>query len=426
MKYVFFYFMVLTASFGYAQFSHHDESSIHKIQDSSKKTPLLDFLATGYLKTKYFNFDLKYLIKYNQYESLRTGAGGTTNDNFSETYKIKGYTVYGFKDHRFKYSLSGGFRIEPKRNTWVYLSYTDDLEETGSSNFLTDKRLFQLFEPRLLNIDLFHKHITKAINIEHQIFNKVVAETEFAIRNINPTYAYVYNIPNGPEFSDYKVSTVKVSAQWNPFSTIEYVNNSIKEIKTGYPMFTFQYTKGIKNVFKSDLSFSRFDFRAIQRFTYNNNDQTEIIIVGGITRGDVPLQYLYHAYPNNVTKETIFRRFTVAGINSFETMYFNEFFSDRFVTFQLKHRFDPFEITPWLKPQLVLITRLAYGNMKNRDRHQNISFNTLNKGYTESAVELNQLIYGFGLSLAYRYGAYHLPKFDDNISFKFTFNISLN
>ncbi|NND52702.1 MAG: hypothetical protein HKN54_09860, partial [Flavobacteriaceae bacterium] len=124
MKNVLVFFLFLLVSNSYAQYSFINESPPGIVQDSTKKTPLLDFLSSGYLKTKYFDFDLKYLIKYNQFEALRTGAGGVTNDNFSETYRIKGYTVYGFKDHRFKYSVAGGFRIAPKRNTWVYLSYT--------------------------------------------------------------------------------------------------------------------------------------------------------------------------------------------------------------------------------------------------------------------------------------------------------------
>ena len=67
----------------------------------------------------------------------------------------------------------------------------------------------------------------------------------------------------------------------------------------------------------------------------------------------------------------------------------------------------------------------AVGNMSDIDRHQNITFSTLEKGYTESGIEINKLILGFGLSFAYRYGAYHLPKFQDNIAFKFTFNLTL-
>jgi len=119
------------------------------------------------------------------------------------------------------------------------------------------------------------------------------------------------------------------------------------------------------------------------------------------------------------------QRFSVAGLNSFETMYFNEFFSDKFSTLQLKHFFRPFKISERFKPQLVLISRYALGDMKSISRHQGVSFNTLNHLYSESGFEINKLLLGFGLSFAYRYGAYHLPKFEDNIAFKFTFNISI-
>ena len=125
-------------------------------------------------------------------------------------------------------------------------------------------------------------------------------------------------------------------------------------------------------------------------------------------------------------EETVLQRFSVAGINSFETMYFNEFFSDKFATLQFKHKLAPFKITPWFKPELVLISRYAIGTMKDPQRHEEISFNTLEKGFTESGFEINKLFFGFGLSFAYRYGAYHLPKIEDNIAVKFTFNISLD
>ena len=63
--------------------------------------------------------------------------------------------------------------------------------------------------------------------------------------------------------------------------------------------------------------------------------------------------------------------------------------------------------------------------MNSIDRHQGIQFNTLKHLYSESGFEINKLLFGFGLSFAYRYGGYHLPNLEDNIAFKFTFNISL-
>lgn len=393
-------------------------------QDSIKKSAFVKQLGNGFLPTKYFNFDLRYLIKYNQYEAIRTGIGGTTNDALSEKFRINGYTVYGFKDHRFKYSIGAGFRLAEKTNTWLNASYTNDLQETGSTKFLTDKRFFQFFEPRLLNIDLFHKHVTKAFSLQHQLAPKLLTETQFAISNINPTYNYQY-VFNNESLTEFHLSTITLALQWSPFSHFKYEKNKLVEAKESYPKFTFQFTSSIKDLFNSNINFSKLDFRTIHKIQHKNDALSEITLVSGITSVDAPLTHLYHAYPNNIRKETIMQRFSVAGLNSFETMFFNEFFSDKFTTLQLKHYLSPFKISNRYQPQLVLITRYAVGNIKNPERHQNITFNSLKEGYTESGFELNKLLFGFGLSFSYRYGAYHLPKTQDNVALKFTFNISL-
>ena len=106
-------------------------------------------------------------------------------------------------------------------------------------------------------------------------------------------------------------------------------------------------------------------------------------------------------------------------------MFFNEFFSDRLFTAQLKHRLAPFNIGKRFKPEMVFITRFAIGDISNPEDHLDIQFGSLKEGYTESGFEINKLIFGFGTSLTYRYGAYHLPDFEDNIAFKFTFNLQL-
>ncbi len=411
----------ICATLTYAQKSL--ENTLKPTQDSIKKNEFVKHLGNGYLPTKYFNFDLRYLIKYNQFEGVRTGLGGTTNDKFSEKYRVNGYSVYGFRDARIKYSIGGGFRLAEKTNTWISLSYTDDLRETGSTKFLTDGRFFQFFEPRLLNIDLFHKLITKSINLEHQLSPKLFTGAEWTVSNIDPTYSYGYVLDNNI-VNSFHLSTAKVSLQWNPFNKFEISGKKLKETK-GYPQFSLQYTKSFKDVFKSDFNFSKLDFRTVYKTGNESNGVSEITLVSGITNGNTPLTHLYHAYPNNINKATIMQRFSVAGLNSFETMYFNEFFSDKFTTIQLKHYIKPINISEHYKPQVVLITRYAIGDIKQPELHQNVTFGSLKKGYTESGFEINKLFFGFGLSFTYRYGAYHLPEFSDNVAFKFTFNVSL-
>lgn len=415
---------ILCISFYTAQAQSSTTRFFEIEQDTVKKNFFLKQLGNGYFPTKYFNFDLRYLVKYNQYEGLRTGLGGVTSKNFSEKFKVNGYTVYGFRDDAYKYSIGGSVRLNKHTNTWLSISYTDDLQETGSSKFLTDTRFFQFFEPRLLNIDLFHRHITQAVSIKHKFHPKLSTEAQFATSNVEPTYNYVFNL-NGTPFNKFQFSTTTVSMQWSPFSKFKIEDNLTKNIKDAYPKFTLQFTKSVKGIFKSDFNFSKVDFKTIHRHLHKNKNVSELTLVSGIASGDVPLTHLYHAYPNNINKETILQRFSVAGITSFETMFFNEFFSDKFTTVQFKHFLKPFEVSQRFKPQLVLISRFAIGNIENPSQHENIVFGSLNKGYTESGFELNKLLFGFGLSFTYRYGAYHLPSIADNVAFKFTFNLTL-
>jgi hypothetical protein len=78
-----------------------------------------------------------------------------------------------------------------------------------------------------------------------------------------------------------------------------------------------------------------------------------------------------------------------------------------------------------INPLLAVVTRFAYGNVDRLEQHQGFIFKTLDKGFIESGVELNKIIYGFGLTFFYRYGPNGLPTFEDNLSLKVNFNLDL-
>ena len=84
-KYCSLVILLLSSWFVQAQSSSEINSDI--IQDSLQDRQFLKKLGDGYLPTKYFDFDLRYLVKYNQYEALRTGLGGVTNEAFSEKFR---------------------------------------------------------------------------------------------------------------------------------------------------------------------------------------------------------------------------------------------------------------------------------------------------------------------------------------------------
>jgi hypothetical protein len=74
---------------------------------------------------------------------------------------------------------------------------------------------------------------------------------------------------------------------------------------------------------------------------------------------------------------------------------------------------------------LVLVTRAAWGDLKNPEHHFGIEYKTLNEGFFESGIELNQIYKGFGLTGFYRYGPNQLPRFEDNIAIKLSFVLDL-
>src|SRR5690554_7693008 len=86
-------------------------------------------LSNGYFPIGFFDIDLKTLVKYNNYEGVRLGIGGLTNDKLFENYKLGGYVAYGFIDAKVKYGLGASVRVNKEKKTWIKLFYADDIKE---------------------------------------------------------------------------------------------------------------------------------------------------------------------------------------------------------------------------------------------------------------------------------------------------------
>jgi hypothetical protein len=244
---------------------------------------------------------------------------------------------------------------------------------------------------------------------------------------IEPKFDYTF-LANGKAYNTlFHMTTAMVSLQWNPFS--DFMQTPVGRIETEkrFPKFTFQYTQSLPKVLENDFDFGKIDFRGEYEKKYLDGQKTAVLLEAGYAYGDVPLTHLYNTSPNSLTRDKILGRVTLAGKNSFETMYFNEFFSSEYVMLQLKHGLKRVKLFPKVSPSIVLVSRMAWGNMEKPEQHVGINYKTLDRGYFESGVEFNQIFKGLGLSGFYRYGPNGLPRFEDNISIKasFIFNIGI-
>jgi hypothetical protein len=381
-------------------------------------------IINGYLPFGPIDFDLRYLLSYNNYEGFRLGLGGVTNEQFSKIFRLEGYTAYGLKDEASKYHLGSAIRIGNFSNTWIGGSYTDDVREIASTNFAIDKRVFKLYDPRPINISTFYNHQTWRAFIETKIIPKTESIWQIAHSDILPLFDYTF-VYKDQLFRNFAITSAMVSIQWNPNSAYMQTPNGKIEYEKRYPKFTFQLTKSLSTLFNNDFEFSKIDARIEYEKKYLNGQKSAVLLQGGYVFGDLPLTHLYNTSPNNLTKDNLLQRVTIAGKNSFETMYFNEFFSTEFVMLQCKHGFKRVELFKKVKPSLVLVTRMAWGNLKNPEDHIGIEFKTLDRGFFESGIELNQIYKGFGLTGFYRYGPNQLARLEDNIAIKLSFVLDL-
>ncbi len=378
----------------------------------------------GFLPIEFLDVDLTRLIKVNNYEGFRLGLGLQTNQQFSEWFRLGAYSAYGTKDTSFKYGFSGGVNLNKPTNTWFNLHYENDIKEVGTNAYLTDQRVYSIFEPRLVNITYFYQYEKLGLSLQHNFTPQLLTELRLEKTDIDQTRSYAFRTSDGI-FESYNLSTAKLSLRWMPNSKNIALDNRIYLAEENSPSFSAQVEQSFANLLEGDFNFTKISAKATLNQAHVNGHQTEFTLEGNIGFGDIPITHVFHAFPNSPNKENIINRFSVAGVKSFETMYFNEFFNTRQASLHVKHRFNKFKFSNLLQPQLVLISRHAIGGFSEIEQHQLVNFNTLNELYNEAGFEINNILYGFGLSFAYRYGAYHLPVFEDNLSFKFTFYLKL-
>ncbi|MCF4100291.1 DUF5686 and carboxypeptidase regulatory-like domain-containing protein [Gillisia sp. M10.2A] len=406
------------------EFTEYRVDSIIKARDIEHKIEVKKAIANGHYPVHFWDFDLSKFVKYNNYEGLRLGVGGNTNDKLSEKFQLNGYLVYGFIDHTFKYGLGAATLLNKPTGTWLNVNYYDDIREVGSFKYLRGINDFSILEPRFVNISYYYNYQSLQTSLKHRVTPRLETEWVLAKSDITQIGNYAF-LNNNQLYKDYTITEATLGFLWRPFSKFLSTPESHIIIDKQYPQFTGQFSHSFANFLGGDFNFTKFGLKAEYQINRLDQSNTQFTLEGNYGFGDIPLTHAFHAYPNSPNKEAIISRFSIAGKLSFETMYFNEFFSERQVALHVRHQLRPINISEKFRPEIVLISRFALGDFENFEAHQNIEFKSLKHGYSEAGLEINKLFGGFGLSGAYRYGAYHLPTLRENISFKFTFQLKI-
>lgn len=404
--------------------------SIGEVENFELKLGALQALLSGKYRYKFLDFDLDKVLGYNLYEGVRLGIGAHTNFRMLEWLSLGGYIGYGFKDQVFKYNYEADLILNKKHGLILNGGYVFDIEQTASQSFNMSKRSYGLldFDLRNMNQQQFDEvskvYLNLSWNILPNLHSRVFANRQN--RQLQETeYRFLQEEADGVMLvNGFNSTQAGISLRYAPKDKYMEGPFGRRPIDISYPLYEFQYTRGIADVWGSDYSFNKLDVRINYKFKTKRFGVSKIQLAGGYVDEALPYSFLYTPIANRPVD--VEWPIYAAGITSFETMYNNEFISNTWAHFIFRQNFKGYllKIGEW-NPDVVFIVSAIVGTLNKPELHRNIEFKMLDKGFYETGVEINKVWKGLGVGVYYRFGPYSLPENPDNFSVKVTARINL-
>ena len=394
--------------------------SLGKASNFDKKLAFLQSMMTGKIPLGPVSIDLNSLFRYNVYEGFYIGVGAHTNNKFSKNLRFGGFVGYGFGDKKIKYGADISLMVHKATESVIAAEYYEKPLESGGVSFFSDKN-------RELSPDNFGDFFVERKNLTMGF------EADYSFR-LRPLKYFKWNIgflyQKKQAYGEYLFSPMEFTGfpQIYLFSKIvfgfrfafrEKVLQTTKGqivIGSKYPVISFKFTQGLKNVLNSDFKYSKVDIRVQNKVKTKYYGNLIWNLNLGYVFGNIPATDLYAV-------RGTYRIFTLYAPYTFGTMKPNEFLSDKYASLFLTWDFKDLlvNIGKW-KPRLLLLTNIGIGSLKHPENHINYDFKTMEKGFFESGFVIRKLldikIVDLGLGIMYRYGPYSLEKTGDNFAYK--------
>lgn len=393
-----------------------------KYKMDNKIKMLRVFTNGGKLPIGKLDWDLTKLLAYNEYEGFRLGLGGNTNYRFSQEFSLNGYLAYGFKDEKFKYGIGADWFINKPNSGKIFINYARDVMASGRNPIVLQNNYLRFLYGSLNNIynDYYYSFKKTEIGYQQDIWENITLQLSANYTEQKPEFAYQYK--DKPIDETYKLFNTQLAIRWAPKD--QYIGTPYGKvtIKSGLPMFYLTVNQGL-NAFNADYTSTKIDLTYFDRYR-TSLGITNMQMRTGALFGDTPIMNTFEGMGNARDGYNILKRFAPAGFSNFETMYPGEFYSDKYFSVQIGHKFAGIRM---LKKEIFpeFIYRGLIGDMKKPTNHHLIDFDSPKHYYQEAGVEINQLFMGvFGIGAYYRFGAYAYDNFDQNFFLKLTLRLT--
>lgn len=399
--------------------------SIGAADNLDMKMRLYEAMAFGKLPVKYIDIDLDKIYSYNEYEGNRLGIGIHTSSLLARWFTVGGYMGYGLRDKDIKYGGDASLYFEKLAELRLGASYTNDVIESGGVAFFEDKKFLSQESARRYLVRVMDKIEKKEASISFRTLRHIRLNMAFNTQTRASTNGYAFGIPSESTVLHDRFHFTEAVIGFRFAYREKFIKTPRYKASLGsdYPVVHGQVTRGLKNVLGGEFDYMRYDLKVERTFQLREYGKTTITLYGGFIDGDVSYTILYNGRGNY---EKI--AFSYGNI-AFGTMRMNEFISDRYASLFFSHNFGRILMrSDDLQPEFIVISNMGFGSLKNKGKHFNIPVKTMEKGFYESGLLVNNLLasdlYGIGAGAIYRYGPYAFSSWKENIAAKFTLTLS--
>jgi hypothetical protein len=404
--------------------TYHVIDSVGKATKLDKKLKYFNALRTGRLGVGPIDIDLNRIIRFNNYEGFRLGAGAYTNDRVSRYFSVGGYGAYGFKDKALKYGTSLDIKPVPGEFFMFGGSYSKDVDWFGEQYFALDRKATPYEKYRFLNANNMVTDEQRSAYVRWRMLYYLQTKVSFSQTNTHVNSAYVFvNDDNGPS-NDFHFTEASVAFRYAFREKLVQTLGQTFTLPTHYPILWLQYTRGLNGVAGGEYAYDKLDAKVEKSITLKLYGTSTFQLTGGKVWGNVPLFKEYMA------KANFNKSYFIVSQNDFETMRINEFFNSQYVALFYTHSFEKLLFkTKKSRPILALHENIGFGSMANPAQHLNVAYKTMDKGYYESGVTVDNIystgLTSLGVALFYRYGPYAFDNYKDNFAVKLSLSYIL-
>lgn len=400
-----------------------DEAGVYKMLDTLKTVKkfkqlynLGTILASGYIQKGNFDFGPIFsTFGYNDVEGQRLRFGGRTYFGSNDPWRIQAYTAYGFKDHKFKYGISGKWMVDKKNRIIISGGNRRDVEQIGVSLTTSNDVLGRSFASSSFfasgdNSKLTNVNLT-SVAFEIEPVKNLILQTGFSYRTLesaSPTFSLDY-FANGGIKSDVKQSEVTLGFDYTPKRKLVGYGVERLEVDNYYSRIFVNYSHGFKGILNSDFNYQKLQLYYRQPIFLGGMGRLFTTFEAGKIFGKVPLG-LMAVVPGNQSYFVI--------DNTYNLMNYYEFVTDQYTSLHLEHHFNGriFSRIPFMKKlnwREIVGVKAVYGSVSDENRAINASgLNYLAPvdGYWEYNAGIANIFKVFRIDFAWRGSYLTLPE----------------